>query len=132
MKEDQDSILITLSKQTIQDRRGGFRRILKEWYDSDGEHQTWWYKLGTAPKDYSRINWVYWVIDGRIRYRCRLLSILKNKEMTFNNQKGSMFAKNWLCLFDFEFIPRTIQIERKGFQGFRYFNSNLIDNGLDY
>lgn len=126
MKENQDSILITLSQQTIKDRRGGFRKIIQEWKDSDGYSLMWWYKCGTAPKDPEKVNYVYWVIKGRIRYRCRLAHIVKDKWMKFSEQSKPMYAKNWLVLFDFEPVPRDLQIDRKGFQGFRYFNSELI------
>lgn len=126
MKESDDSILITLSTQTIKDRRGGFKRILKEWMNADGEDSTWWYKTGNGPKYPERIAWVYWVINGRIRYRCRLLELVKNKEMQFQNQLVPKYAKCWLVLFDFEHVPRHQQIAQKGFQGFRYFNSELI------
>lgn len=122
MKEDQDSILITLSQKTIAERRGGYRQIITEWKSADGDPITWWYRLGTAPRHSENIEWVYWVVKGRIRWRCRLAGIEKNKEMRFSNQSKPMYGKNWLILFDFEEIPRHLQPLRKGFQGFRYFH----------
>lgn len=126
MTQNQDSILITLSQKTIKDRRGGFKKILEEWRSADGEQSTWWYKCGTAPKDPENVNWVYWVVKGRIRYRARLLDVVKDREIQFTNQSKPMFAKRWLVLFDFEQIPRRLQINRKGFQGFRYFDSDSL------
>lgn len=117
------SIVLTLSQQTIADRRGGYRAILSEWANSDGENLTWWYKCGNAPKEPNQILYVYWVVKGRIRYRCRLLEVVKNTEMTFGTR--TMFAKNWLVLFDFEPIPRDQQVTMKGFQGFRYYDQDL-------
>lgn len=117
-----------MSSQTIKDRRGGWRKILSEWKNADGEHSTWWYKCGNAPKYQDRIAWVYWIVQGRIRWRCRLLEVHKNVEITFDRQSTPKFARAWLVLFDFEQIPRHLQTYQRGFQGFRYFNSEKIFN----
>lgn len=115
---DTDAIVVTLSQQTIKERRGGLRQILAEWHDADGERSTWWYKCGTAPT--RDIVTVYWVIGGRVRYKAKLAGIERNKEMTFG--QTTMFGRAWLVMFDFELIPRRKQIYMKGFQGFRYAN----------
>lgn len=122
MKEGCNSIVITLSQQTIKERRGGYKKIISEWLISDGELTTWWYKIGTAPKKAEDIEWVYWVINGRIRWRCRLLQIEKNMEKQFGEAGNVMYSKNWLVLFDFESLPKLQQIKKQGFQGFRYFD----------
>lgn len=121
MKEGCDSILVTLSLQTIKERRGGFRAIVNEWRKSDG-NTAWWYKCGTAPKAPENIVWVYWTIGGRIRWRCRLLQVVNDLEIQFSTHSRPLYSKRWLVLFDFEPIPRAQQIEHKGFQGFRYYN----------
>lgn len=125
MREPTDSILVTLSKATIAEygrqtyQRGiGFSRIIKDWLAADGENGTWSYKLANAPK--MEIVWVYWVIGGKIRWRSRVLEIHRNKTIQFSNRSEPMFAKVWLEMFDFEKLPRPY-IERKGFQGFRYY-----------
>lgn len=125
MLERPDSILVTLSQQTIRDYRDGYRGILTAWRCSDGENMAWWYRTGNGPKQ--DVVWVYWVIAGRIRWRCRLLNLVKDKWMQFSNRSDPMYAKCWLVMIDFEPIPRELQIERKGFQGFRYFDSQKID-----
>lgn len=117
---EHDAIVVTLSMNTIRERRGGLRQILAEWRDADGERSTWWYKCGAAPT--REIVNVFWVIGGRIRYKSTLLAIERNKTMMFT-VGTPMFGKAWLILFDFEPIPRHRQIEMKGFQGFRYINS---------
>lgn len=118
MRELTDSIVITLSQQTIKERRGGLRQILNEWRDSDGEKTTWWYKCGAAPK--VEIVNVYWVIGGRVRWKSKLLQVERDKWMMFS-PGTPMYGKCWLILFDFEPIPRRDQVYMKGFQGFRYF-----------
>lgn len=119
-----DSILVTLSQQTIKDRRGGYRVILKEWSQSDGSWMIWYYKCGNAPK--RDFVFIYWVIAGRIRYRCRILEIHKDTWMRFDNQPKPKYGKTWLACIDFEPVPRNLQLPHKGFQGFRYFNSKQI------
>lgn len=126
MREFLDSIVVTMSQQTIKERAGGYKQICREWIDADGENSTWWYRCGNAPKRPWNIVWVYWVVKGRIRWRSRLLEIQKDKEMLFGGQNTPKYAKAWLVMFDFERIPRTRQIEMKGFQGFRYFNSEKV------
>ncbi len=118
MIEQPDAIIITLSQQTIKDRRGGYRKILQEWLEADGERGLWYYKCGNAPKHDVTI--VYWIVMGRIRWQSRLVTIHRDKTMQFTNSFKPMYAKAWLELIDFEPIPRNLQIERKGFQGFRY------------
>lgn len=122
---DTDAIVVTLSMQTIKERRGGLRQILAEWRDADGERSTWWYKCGTAPT--REILTVYWVIGGRVRYKAKLATIERNKEMRFSNRTAPMFGKVWLVLFDFEPIPKDRQIVMKGFQGFRYANPHIFN-----
>lgn len=121
MIEGSDSILITLSRDTIKARKGGYRQIAREWLASDGENSTWWYKCGTAPKDPDSICWVYWVIAGRVRWRCKLLQVERDRSMVFNGREDPIYARAWLVLFDFEQLPKRDQVERKGFQGFRYY-----------
>lgn len=122
-----DGIILTLSQRTIQQRRGGYKQIVQEWKDSNGEKMTWWYRSGTAPRDTSNIEWVYWVVAGRIRWRCRLLEIEKNVTKMFS-VGNPMFGKNWFVMFDFEPIPKHLQVEHKGFQGFRYYYDGKTNN----
>lgn len=114
-----ESIVITLSGQTIKDRRGGLRQILQEWRAADGENSVWWYRTGTVPKDL--VLFVYWVIAGRVRWKSKMFMIEEDKTMQFSNQSKPMYGKVWFGLFDFEPIPRKEQVNMKGFQGFRYF-----------
>lgn len=122
MKEDCDSIMVTLSRNTIKNRKGGFKEIVQEWLEMDGIHYTWYYKLSSGPKDPSRISWVYWVIGNRVRYRSRVLEVERKKAMIFSHDQKPIFARAWLVCFDFEAIPRRSQVYFKGFQGFRYIN----------
>lgn len=115
------AIAITLSQQTIKERIGGYKRILTEWANADGEHSTWWYKCATLPRYPEKIKYVYWVIKGRIRYRSLLVEVVKNKTMKFDGNPNLFENSNFLVLVDFEEIPRKQQIVMKGFQGFRYF-----------
>jgi len=124
---EDDAIVVTLSMNTIRERRGGLRQILTEWHDADGERSTWWYKCGTAPT--RDVVTVFWVIGGRIRYKSTLADIRRNETMRFSNRTAPMFGKVWLVLFDFQPIPRDQQIPMKGFQGFRYINSNQFNIG---
>lgn len=124
MTNHPDAILVTLSQQTIKDRRGGLRQILREWQASDGENLTWWYRTGTMPKHL--VIWVYWVIGGRVRWKSKLLMIEENRTFQFSGRSEPMYGKTWLGLFDFEPIPRRQQISVKGFQGFRYFDHESI------
>ena len=117
-----DAIVVTLSQQTIKDRRGGLRTILKEWRDSDGENRVWLYRLGNAPKH--DIQEVYWVIAGRIRWKSKFAGI--DQRVTIKFGERTLRGKAWLILFDFEPIPRKQQIALKGFQGFRYFNPEQL------
>lgn len=126
MRQNHDSILITLSQKTIKERRGGYRQIVDEWICSDGNPQTWWYKSSTAPKDPDRINYVYWVVMGRIRWRSRLAQVKKDSWEKFGG-KEPMYSKRWFVMFDFEPVPRKFQLPRTGFQGFRYFDSETIN-----
>lgn len=119
MIERPTAIVITLSQSLINERLGGYAKILREWKDADGEKSCWWYKMGNAPRHAESILWVYWVVKGRIRWRCRLLEVVKDRHMTFTDGR-TMYAKTWLVLMDFEPIPRRHQVELKGFQGFRY------------
>lgn len=127
MKQGQDSIIITLSQRTIKERKGGYGAIIKDWVSSNGDPLTWWYKCGNAPKHPERIAWVFWSIGGAIRWKCRLSHIEKDREVEFGHGV-TMYAKNWLVLFDFEPIPKKYQISKKGFQGFRYADSETILN----
>jgi len=112
-----EAIIITLSQKTIQERRGGYRQILAEW-QSCSDEWFWYYKCGNAP--IMPVTTVYWVILGRIRWKCLLIDILKDTSVQFSNQSEQIYAKAWLQLTDFEPLPRRQQIPRKGFQGFRY------------
>ncbi len=116
--ERPEAIIITLSLNTIKDYRGGYRAILNDWINSDGESMLWYYKCGNAPVQ--PVSIVYWVVAGRIRWQCRLVSVLKNHTMKFSNGSFPMYAKAWLELIDFEQIPRQLQLAMPGFQGFRY------------
>ena len=117
MDERPEAIIITLSQQTIKDRRGGYRQIVEEW-ESRTDSALWYYRCGNAPVH--DITTVYWVVMGRIRWKCLLVGIKRHEFMLFSNRTEPMYAKAWLMLTDFEAIPRRAQIERKGFQGFRY------------
>ena len=123
MVEFSDAILVTLSQATIKDRVGGYRQIIQEWLQSDGERVIWHYKCGNLPK--RDVVWVYWVIGGKVRWRARVMETHKNKEMTFTDRDGSnprRLTGNFLALIDFEQLPHP-QVNRKGFQGFRYYQS---------
>lgn len=126
MNEQHDSILITLSLHTIKKRSGGLRQIINEWLASDGERQFWYYKVGNAPKSPERILNVFWIINKRVRWKCKLFHVERDRpEITFTDGR-TMAAKSWLVLFDFEPIPRSMQLDIRGFQGFRYFDSSQI------
>lgn len=122
---DTTAIIVTLSMQTIKERRGGFRQILSEWQDADGDSSTWWYKCSVKPK--RDIISVYWVINGRVRYKSKLAGTEVYKNMKFSNQDTPKFGRAWLVLFDFEPIPKRQQIVMKGFQGFRYANPYIFN-----
>lgn len=121
MTGQEDALLITLSQSQI--KKQGYKNIAKEWEKIDGDPLTWWYKMATAPKHLDRIIWVYWIVKGRIRWRCRYVGIEKDKAMEFGNRPGEHYAKVWLILVDFERIPRSEQVEQKGIRGFRYWRS---------
>ena len=118
-----DSIIVTLSQNTIKEREGGFRKILSEWNKSDGENITWWYRCGNKPK--RDFIFVYWVIGGRVRYFSRVCGIERADEL--HTDDGRIIkGKYWVGCFDFESIPARFQVKRKGFQGFRYGNSSEL------
>jgi len=117
MNDRPEAIVITLSQQTIKDRKGGYRQIIEEW-ESCTDTWFWYYKCGNAPK--MPVTTIYWVIMGRIRWKCLLIDIDRDKWIQFSNRTAPMYAKAWLILTDFEPIPRRQQIIQKGFQGFRY------------
>ena len=117
MDERPEAIIITLSQKTIAERKGGYRQIVEEW-ESCTDTWFWWYKCGNAP--IHPVTTIYWVVMGRIRWKCLLVDIRRNETMRFSNRTEPIYAKAWLMLTDFEAIPRRAQIERKGFQGFRY------------
>ena len=123
MRELTDSIIITLSKQTIKERRGGLRQILKEWSASDGDNKVWGYMMRNVPTQ-EIIN-VYWVIAGRIRWKCKIAEVRQNRwKRLGRGGKVEEYSTYCVFLFDFEPIPRIDQMEMKGFQGFRYFKVN--------
>ena len=120
--ENKDSILVTLSQAIIKERDGGYKKIIQEWLASDGENLSWWFRMGNAPK--REFLYIYWVVAGRIRYRC-LATMYPSDQVTLDDGR-ILDGKNWACCFDFEAIPRALQLNKKGFQGFRYFDSSNI------
>lgn len=115
MDERPEAIIVTLSQREIQEK--GYRNIIKQW-ESCSDRYFWFYKCGNAPK--MPVTTVYWVVMGRIRWKCLLIDIHRKTSMNFDNMPGEHYAKAWLQLTDFERIPRRQQVVRKGFQGFRY------------
>lgn len=115
-----DSIVITLSQSIIKERKGGYKEIVKEWLNADGEKGgVWCYKCHVLPKYPDKVLWVYWVISGRIRWKCKMAGTFKNRTIDFPGQNKSITG-NWLIVMCFEPIPKKIQIEMKGFRGFKY------------
>lgn len=112
------AIAVTLSQQTIADRKGGFKTILEEWNNPD---IIWYYRCGNLPK-FTELLYVFWVIGGRYRYVSVIAGMEKDKTMRFVRENGT-FAEmhgNWILNIDYKPIPRRYQEPRKGFQGFRY------------
>ncbi len=118
LEQRPEAIIITLSQQTIKDRRGGYKQILTEWANSDGNNGMWYYKCGNAPKH--EVTIIYWVVGGRIRWQSTLVTIHRNQTMRFSHRTKPMYAKSWFELIDFQPIPRHLQPVMQGFQGFRY------------
>lgn len=126
-KQPISAIVLTLSQGLIKKRRGGFKTILREWHHCTADSGVqWWYRSQTAPKYPERIEAVYWTIGGKIRYKCKLACVEKEKEMTFSELNPPLYGKNWFVLFDFEEVPTPQRIEYRGFQGFRYFDAELL------
>lgn len=115
-----DAIILTLSQRIIKERPGGFRQILKEWSEANGEPYTWSYRVKSVPKQ--DITTVFWVIGGRIRYKSKVLDKHRNQTIQFVNRPITMTG-NWVEMFDFEPIPKNKQQSYQGFQGFRYTDS---------
>ncbi len=115
--ERPEAIILTIGQKLIQTRPGGYAKIVKEW-NACNDSSLWYYNLPNAPVH--PITTVYIVVMGRIRWKCLLVGIERDKAIQFSNSPEPMYAKAWLMLTDFEAIPRRAQIERKGFQGFRY------------
>ena len=116
MKELADSILITLGQDQIKSY-GGFKNVLTEWRKCNGSPLFWYQAIHQLPKQ--KVVYVYWVIGGKIRYKSKLFDI----DHGHNGPMIKHTSPNWLVCFDFEHIPKLSQLERKGFQGFRYFCS---------
>jgi len=110
-----EAIIVTLSQREIKEK--GYRSIIEGWRKCTDQY-FWFYKCGNAPT--MPVTIVYWVVMGRIRWKCLLIDIYKDRWMEFDNKPGLHYAKAWLQLTDFEQIPRRQQVIRKGFQGFRY------------
>lgn len=118
MEDRPEAIIITMSQQTIKDRPGGYKRIMEEWMGSNGD-TIWNYRCINPPVH--PVSIIYWVIAGRIRWQCRLVSVQKVKRRHSSDVfRKRIYAMAWLELIDFEAIPRQIQPAMKGFQGFRY------------
>jgi len=125
---EHDCIIITLGKAAIKDHPGGWRAIIKEWKMADGESGGFWiYKCGTAPKHWDKINYVYWVVGGKIRARSRLVDVRKDLTIDFGDGR-ELYGKRWLVLCDFEMFPMGERFGMKGFRGFRYFNDSGFVN----
>lgn len=115
--EQPDSILITMSLRILKEGyEGGYRQMIRDWMASDADPTMWMYKMHRLPKQMENIIYVYWVINGKIRWRCKYGGL--------QPEAKEMWGLNWMLLFDFEKLPRPV--EHKGFQGFRYYNSQPI------
>lgn len=76
-----DSLSITISAGMIKARHpNGYKRILNEWFGLRDE-QTWWFGCNNKPKHADHIEWVYIVIGGKYRYRCKLAGIESGSTM---------------------------------------------------
>lgn len=110
-----DSLLITLSMQVLKEQyEGGYRQVIKDWQAADGDPTFWMFLMkNRLPKSLDKIVYVYWVLGGKIRWRCKYAGLEPTSK--------ELWGYNWMLLFDFEKLP--VQIPYKGFQGFRYYNS---------
>lgn len=88
-----------------------------EYVKNNADENIWWHSIGTRPTQ--DVLYAYITILGKIRYRANVAGWYPGGEKEFNDGRKRS-AKHWLCLSDFVAAPRDI--ERKGFQGFRYTN----------
>lgn len=95
----------------------GFKECIRqiEAVRTHADDMVWYHSIGNRPTQ--EILWCYISILGKIRYKAKVVEWQPGHEKQFGDGR-KMSAKHWLVLCDF--VPAPHDIERKGFQGFRY------------
>lgn len=120
--EPPDGILLTLPVAFFQDRGMSYSEFMplfkKQMSDPDN---VWNYRLTNLPT--MDVQYVYLVFDGFVQYRGNLVMYQRGVTKRFNDSpdmKFRTFAEaNWV-IFTGPIVVAPIDIEMKGFQGFRY------------
>jgi len=111
-----EGIYITLGAAQIKEH--GYKKYLDDFKMCDGEQGFWYYRMKNLPvKDFVD---VYIVIGNKVRWKARLLEIVKDVRVHYFNGEVDEHFRG-LVLIDFEKLPKPYE-HKKGFQGFRYKN----------
>lgn len=111
-----EGIYVTLGKDQIAEKKGGWKTYLKDFEICDGEKAVYYWRLSTKPK--REFTHVYIVVGNKVRYRATFLGYDENRKIDFLDG-SALFGAIWLMLIDFVKLTRPYEVKR-GFQGFRY------------
>lgn len=123
-------ILITISQAQI--KAQGYRSILHDFEECSDPFGDDVYYIRLPGKPKHELHRCYIVIAGAIRWKATVVFVREACTMHFYHnftfERGeadheAIYGRAWLVLADFVKLPRPYE-KRKGFQGFRYINSN--------
>lgn len=113
-----DAIVITWSKEMIQEGYGSLRSFIKHFKECMSDPDNWWLqKCKNKPKH--DVLYVYIIFDGRVRYRAHFAGYEKGAT-TICDGYGDKEVEWSRVIMTGPLVEAPYPIYRKGFQGFRY------------
>lgn len=117
--EPPEALIVTIGRDMIQ-AQGGYRMWLQGFMECmAGYEDGHYYCLRSSnPPKRTDVQWVYLIVENKIRFRINFVIATGPEERTFDNG-NTMWAKGWILIAGpITRPPRPIPM--RGFQGFRY------------
>ena len=121
--EDHTCIIITLGRQTLEDRPEGYRGVIRDFARTRREENpwVWWHRCKGLPRlPPEQTEYVYFIVGNKLRWRAAMVQHLRSTGIYDEGAGRSLPPGNWICLTNIEPVPPEHRFTRRGFQGFRY------------